>query len=63
VEKLTGVCDDDRAATMIAAQLTSDTSYEEAGGRQFLHHFTGHYQYIQLRECIAWNDRILVELN
>jgi hypothetical protein len=42
VEKLTAVCNDTDAATMIAAQGTRDTSYDEAGGRQFLHHFAGH---------------------
>ena len=50
VEKLTAVCNDTDAAKMIAAQRTSDTGYEEASGRQFLHQFPGHYLGSRVRD-------------
>jgi hypothetical protein len=36
---------------MITAQGTRDTSYEEAGGCQFLHHIPGHYPFGTIRWC------------
>ena len=33
VEKLTALCNDDGDTAMIAVQCTSETSYDEAGGR------------------------------
>ena len=41
VEKLAAICNDERTATAIAAQRTSDTGQDEAGGRPVRHHVRG----------------------